>query len=760
MINKQLLFSFLFLIAGANIAIGQVSNIGKPIIFKNKIAKTKSFFSTPFVDNAQEIISVEELSTLTQEKIYRFGKEHSVSIDVFENAEKTVLPSGDNLYQFGIECSNAVSINLMFDKFELAQGVHVYLVDAVNLKYDGAYTFLNNNSSKMLGTELIYSDKVILEVFVPQDKIGLSELNIGTIIHGFRSLDEMAKSLNSSGSCEIDVNCPLGAGWEQQRNSVAMMVNGGGFCTGSLINNTSGTIIPYFISANHCGISPGAWVFRFRWESPVGQADCATSAPSIDGPSSMNVNGAVYCANSAASDFVLVLLNSSPDPSWGIYYNGWDRTDVPATQLTGIHHPAGDIKKISRDESDAISSAFNSGVANSHWRVPSWDQGVTEGGSSGSPLFNQYHRLVGQLHGGTSACGQPANNMNDDYGKFFLSWTGGGTDATRLSNWLDPGNIAPDFIDGVDPAVPTLALDGGVSNSFVNFGSLCGGTLTPQVDIFNPGLNTITTATIHYGFDGLTLLTYDFVGTVTSLQTHTITLPSLTLGEGSHTFKAIFENTTGTDLSALNDTSQYSFSTIVTGEVFILDLTINCYANENSWQVLDTLSQIVYVSGSGYDDLTPIPIIDSFCLVKGCYIFKLSDSYGDGLIGNASGCSDGHFTLSNSSDIVVVQLLASGANFGTIMTPQFCVGDAGLKELNINQEISLYPNPTSSVLIVSAENLKMESIDIMTITGQNVFSENYQSDIISLDVSSFEKGLYLMKISTLNGVILKQLIIQ
>ncbi len=756
--SKQL-FIFIFCFC-LNSIFAQISNIGEPIIFKSKVAKTKLFYKTPHVDNTEEIILEDQKSTFSQEKMYRFGKEHSVSINVFENAEKTILPNGAILYQFGIECLNAVSINLMFDQFELVEGSHLYLVDPIKQKFDGAYTFLNNNSSKMLGTELIYADRVILEVYIPKGKEGLSLLNIGTIIHGYRSLNEMAKSLNSSGVCEIDVNCPLGAGWENQRNSVAMMVNGGGFCTGSLVNNTSGTIIPYFLSANHCGTSPGAWVFRFRWESPEGQADCATSAPSVDGPSTMNINGGSLCASNSASDFTLTLLNSTPDPTWGIYYNGWDRTDIPATQLTGIHHPSGDIKKISRDESDAISSSFNGGVSNSHWRVPSWDQGVTEGGSSGSPLFNQNHRLVGQLHGGTSGCGQPASNMNDDYGKFFTSWTGGGTNTTRLSNWLDPNNIGSEFIDGVDPTIPTLAMDGGVSNALVNFGTLCGGTLTPQVEIYNSGISEITTATIHYGFGGLTDLTYNYVGSVSSLQTQTISLPSLTLGEGNHTFKAIFENTTGTDLNANNDTTQYIFSTIVGGEIFTLNLTVNCYANEISWQVLDTISQEIFAFGSGYDNSTPIPIVDSFCLAENCYIFKIDDSFGDGLVGTTSGCANGFFKLSNSNDVIVVELLANDANFGSTFSSQFCAGDASLEDLEVNNFINVYPNPASTILTLSSKNIKMESIEIMTVTGQNVFIKNCQTENITLDVSTFAKGLYLVKISTDNGIYLKQLIVK
>lgn len=99
--------------------------------------------------------------------------------------------------------------------------------------------------------------------------------------------------------------------------------------------------------------------------------------------------------------------------------------------LTHVH--------INSFEYDATTTTFYSSkkVASDgdHVRVEDWDEGTTEGGSSGSPLFDQNHRVIGQLGGGQAACG---NNKSDWYGKFSVSWTGGGTNGTRLSDWLDP----------------------------------------------------------------------------------------------------------------------------------------------------------------------------------------------------------------------------------------------------------------------------------------------------------------------------------
>jgi hypothetical protein len=70
-----------------------------------------------------------------------------------------------------------------------------------------------------------------------------------------------------------------------------------------------------------------------------------------------------------------------------------------------------------------------------------FDMGAMEKGSSGSPLFDQNHRIKGQLHGGQVEC---PPNSTAYYGALFTSMGGGGTKDTRLIDWLDPygaGNL-------------------------------------------------------------------------------------------------------------------------------------------------------------------------------------------------------------------------------------------------------------------------------------------------------------------------------
>jgi len=95
-----------------------------------------------------------------------------------------------------------------------------------------------------------------------------------------------------------------------------------------------------------------------------------------------------------------------------------------------------------------------------HWRITSWSDGTTtEGGSSGSPIFDPTGHIVGQLHGGYAACG---NTSSDWYGKLGVSWNGGGSSSNRLKDWLDPSNSGVTVLEGYDPNMPTVDLDASV----------------------------------------------------------------------------------------------------------------------------------------------------------------------------------------------------------------------------------------------------------------------------------------------------------
>lgn len=744
------------------LSFGQTDKSFAPPNFKSKIPAVSAVFNAPKVNNTIEQQNARLANEVEGDKMMRFGKELHVNLDFFNSSESFVQPNGRTIYQLGIHCETAKSINLILDNFQLADDARLFLTDKYSNEYIGAYTSANNNDAQILGTELVKSHFVYLVLDEPANASSPSTFNVQTIVHGFEVLDEIVKGLNSSGNCHYDVNCPIGAGYEMQRNSVAMMVSGGGFCTGSLVNNTSGSIIPYFLSARHCGTNPTNWVFRFRWETPQGSTVCAATSASVNGPTNMNVNGAVLKAQNATSDFILVELNSDPNPSWGVFYNGWDNTDaLTATKGIGIHHPDGDIKKISIDE-DALAQqtiSFQS-AQNRTWLVSNWDYGVTEPGSSGSPLFNQEKRLIGVLSGGTAACsGTTDNDAPDYYGRFGYAWNNSSNANGRLKDWLDPSGTGATIIDGVDPAVGNEALDASLT-SLIGFpDSKCDSVAAPEFILMNSGTNNLTSVDFSYGFVGSPPQTYQWTGNIATYSQAIITLPNVVIPVGISNFEVKVTATNGSpDLDVSNDLVSFSFYRLLPDFTAKLAIDLDCYGSETSWEIKDGAGTVIY-NGGPYTDNTQGLIEFDICLSYGCYDMIIKDSYGDGL----SGCSsseggDGSYALTNlSNGMVLAELLEVNADFGNENLQNFCVNEFNsLDEVYLANLITVFPNPGTSSLSIQTQNLELRNVTLISLTGQEVVSQDAQGAQIEINTSDLPSAFYLVKITTNKGELIER----
>ncbi|MEO8399460.1 MAG: serine protease, partial [Ignavibacteriaceae bacterium] len=282
--------------------------------------------------------------------------------------------------------------------------------------------------------------------------------------------------------------CPTGNGWQNERNSVALIIANGHASTGALMRNTCNTNTPYFLTANHvyddAGGNVSSWVFQFQYWS-------ATCTPNSGWHEDIQFTGSILRARNAESDFALLQLNQTPATNSGIQYAGWNRSGNAANTATCIHHPRGDLMKISSTNSPVSPVSWMGGATLSHWQAI-FNQGIVQPGSSGAPLFDQNHRIVGQLHGNqNNACSSTDNNCYcntivppyqvingaiGEFGRFDLSWTGGGTNATRLSNWLDPNNSGATTttttnISALYAASPTLTVSGAPTNDYICSGS-------------------------------------------------------------------------------------------------------------------------------------------------------------------------------------------------------------------------------------------------------------------------------------------------
>ncbi len=383
---------------------------------------------------------------------YRMGILLPVDKGIHNSGTWTRMSNGDKIWQLRITSKDALATGFYFDNFHLPAGSRLYVYNDEKTNLIGAFTDKNNHTNGYFATSLIAGDAAILEYFEPFVVKDTVILNISEINYAYRGVNIISTDKNgfgSSGSCEVNANCSEGNDWKLQKGGVVRINirvgSSTSWCTGALVNNTLNDFKPYMLTADHCGHNASAanisqWIFYFNYESDV------CSNPTAEGTlSSHSMTGAVKVASggnsgNTGSDFYLVLLNNEVPKSYNPYFQGWDRSGNASASGVSIHHPEGDIKKISTYNTPLVSSAYN--TVFSHWKVV-WNatangHGVTEPGSSGSPIFNASGRLVGTLTGGTSSCSFLSDP--DFYGKFDWHWDkNGSTPAEHLKEWLDPG---------------------------------------------------------------------------------------------------------------------------------------------------------------------------------------------------------------------------------------------------------------------------------------------------------------------------------
>jgi len=372
---------------------------------------------------------------------------------------------GYDIWRLKLHNDKALGCCALFERFMIPEGAQFFAYNEDKSLIYGPYTHEDNPSGEGYNSGLFAGGTVILEYVSPQHR--LNQVSSPDIVlcgynHFYRSeglpdyrvfgTKDDDTGYGASGSCMVNINCSEGDNWRVQQRGVARMycigIDGGhqvgGWCSGTLINNTMGDGTAYFLTANHCaeGTTTGLFnqfVFFFHYECP--SCTCGSE------PAYTAYTGCTKIANSpitGGSDFLLLKLKNT---NWqqlkndGLSLNGWSKSSSPSHSGVSIHHPSGDVKKISTYLQTLTSGTFNDGATNAYWLVP-WAHtthgtSVTEGGSSGSPLFNENGLVVGTLTGGSSSCSYVSGH--EYYGKMSYHWQSNGTSNTqRLQPWLDP----------------------------------------------------------------------------------------------------------------------------------------------------------------------------------------------------------------------------------------------------------------------------------------------------------------------------------
>lgn len=825
MLNKLFpLLSFLFVIQFPHFS--QISEGGKPLSVQKLIAPKRKTFNyspqeiylpTPNIQNAKL-----EDTQIDPTGPYRVGLLLPVSISMNTNGTWETLADGTRVWRLILVGKKAMALGLYFDSEVLIPvGAKLFATNENGKQILGAYSSETDGFQAM---EMVQGEKIYLEY---QQAAWVTEqpvFHINEVSYFYRGVEDHVSVYSEmddlkAENCEVDVACSEGANWANQIKSVVHYTfnqNSSTYvCSASTINNTSNDCKPYILTAWHCGertagSSIASWVWYWKYQ----KANCSTGSGNQNDPSkgSNTMTGGTVRASAgngtlnnppstyevAGSDFYLVELSSSPPSSYNVYYAGWDRSNTPATSGVGIHHPAGSAKKISTYTTSLLHADFNGGAANAHWSVL-WaattnGHGVTEGGSSGSPLFNQNGLIIGQLSGGGSACttnGAGAGtgpNERDVYGKLYMDWDlNGTTNNSRLKPWLDPNNTGVTTLAGIASpcATATLPVAQFVANptslpvsgtsqftdqstgnptswtwsilpatgwAFVN--STNANSQNPQVQFTTAGLYTVTLIASNATGSSTPLTKTNYI------QVTIATNPCTATSTGCDEFiqQVVLESINNTSLC--NNYFSYNLSaTLVKGNIYNISIIPQiqsqapgtAYTGDEiaAWidfngnlDFSDAGEQIAFVSIAAGSQLSWDFTVPASA-VTGTVKMRVRMTY------NGTG-GDGPIKPCGSTSFGEVE------DYNIILEPK----PAGI-ESNSLQYIGVYPNPAQELLFVDLSTVAKEGmkIQLLDLTGKVVMTYNEEiSDKIQLNLANLSKGSYQLCISNGTASVVKQVV--
>ena len=374
--------------------------------------------------------------------------------------------------------------------------------------------------------------------------------------------------------------------------------------------------------------------------------------------------------------------------------------------------------------------------------------GPQTGGEMGSD-YNHMHRLVHMLTGqwGEVISTTSAGSFIDETFTYAIpsDYNGIGVELSELEVVAFISETEQEIISGAE-AIPTydgLEYSNDVSLLSIqdNLNGNCGETASPSVVVQNNGSDPITSLSVEYSINNGSSETYSWAGSLESLRSTTIELPSIGYSPSdTNSVNIILSD----DENNENNSSIFYFdqSTSYDTSLVTLNLVTDNYGVETTWALTDSSGYIV-AEGGGYSNNSTTSLEIEIPSSDECYTFTINDAYGDGIC-----CvyGTGSYSITDDSGNVIF----SGGQFGSTEATTFRVGESlGLNSF-IDENLKIFPNPSNGIFTIKT-TITNSSYKIYNLIGQTIKSGFINNGENSIDIRNSVDGVYFITIESTNG---------
>ena len=374
--------------------------------------------------------------------------------------------------------------------------------------------------------------------------------------------------------------------------------------------------------------------------------------------------------------------------------------------------------------------------------------GPQTGGGMGSD-YNHMHRLVHMLTGqwGNEISTTSTGSFIDETITYTIpsDYIGVDVQLSELNVVAFISESQQDIISGAE-ATPTYegleySNDATLLSIEDNLNGNCGETASPVIVIQNSGTDAINSLSVEYSINNGSSETYSWSGSLGSLQSTSIELPSISYSPSDTNSVNIIlsgdeNNENNSDVFYFDQSNSYETSTVT------LDLVTDNYGSETTWEFTDSSGNIV-AQGGGYSNNNTSSSEIEIPSADECYTFTINDSYGDGI---CCQYGTGSYSITDDSGNVIV----SGGEFSSTESNTFRVGGSlGLNSF-MDENLKIFPNPSNGVFTIKT-TLTNSSYKVHNLIGQTIKSGFINNGTNSIDIRNSIDGIYFITIESKNG---------
>lgn len=289
----------------------------------------------------------------------------------------------------------------------------------------------------------------------------------------------------------------------------------------------------------------------------------------------------------------------------------------------------------------------------------------------------------------------------------------------------------------------------------------CSTSGSPMATIRNYG-NTVTAATLTLKENGVVVGTKNYVGAVPRFASRSVTFDAVTI-DPTATYTAEIVTANNNPVFSPNmATSQLGVTVAsqATTDVVVKIYTDN-YPSEMSWNIKNSAGAVVASGGpyagtsaGGGVDANTTKTVNVTLPANGCYSIVANDSFGDGW---GAGATPHGIEIFDMNDVSLYNFPV--ANFGTSSTKSNAITTAtlGVETVQI-KKVGVFPNPTSGNIQIYTETPVM--VTIVDVLGKTVYAANQVTNDTIINLSEFQKGIYIAKIVGENTITTEKIILK